>query len=57
MYGPPCYVNDHAWVKKNKMTCAIMTNLACGSNVDMCMYGVVTWILGNELYDLVTCKF
>jgi hypothetical protein len=41
MYGPPCYVNDHAGVKK-KLTCAIMTNLACGLDVDMCMYGAVT---------------
>jgi len=27
VYGPPCYVNDHAWVKKNKVTCAKMTQL------------------------------
>jgi hypothetical protein len=31
MYGPPCYVNEHIWLKKLKMTCAKMTNLACGN--------------------------
>jgi hypothetical protein len=33
-----------------------MTNLAYGLDVDKCMYGVVILILGNEFYDLVTCK-
>jgi hypothetical protein len=31
-------------------------NLACALNVDMCMQGVVTKILGNNFYDSVTCK-
>jgi hypothetical protein len=34
-----------------------MTNVACGLDVDMSMYGVVTWILRNKIYDLVACKF
>jgi len=49
VYGPPCYVDDHAQVKKNKVTCAIVTNIVCGLDVDMCMYGAMTWILKNKL--------
>jgi hypothetical protein len=32
-----------------------MTNLAYGLELDMCVYGVVTSMLGNKIYDLVTC--
>jgi hypothetical protein len=28
-------------MKKEKVTCVIMTNLVCGSDVDMCMYGAM----------------
>ncbi len=42
VYGTAYYVNDHACMKRTKVTCAIMTNLIYALDVDMCMYEATT---------------